>query len=208
VLYAGRVSLGVVAVVLALSIAIGMPLGIVAGYTGGVVDDVLMRVTDIFMAFPAMLLALALVAVLEPSVTNATLAITVTWWPLYARLARGYGASIANRRYVQANRSLGASHLRTLVHHVVPNCWTPMIVQASLDVGGVIIITASLSYLGLGARDPTAEWGLMVSQGQDVFTTSWWVVTFPGLAILVTALAFNLLGEGLRTRLNPRRFLG
>jgi peptide/nickel transport system permease protein len=205
VVYGARISLSVAALVIAFSCIVGVPLGIAAGYFGGIVDDVLMRVTDIFLAFPALLLALALASVLTPSVGNATLAIAVTWWPWYARLARGQAASVAGRPYIESCRALGISPLRTLFRHVLPNSVTPVIVQASLDVGGVILTAAALSFLGLGAQDPTPEWGLLVSQGEAYFTTQWWLVTFPGAAILIAALAYNLVGDGLRDRLDPRR---
>ena len=205
VLYGARISLSIAAVVILFSCVVGIPLGIAAGYFGGIVDNVLMRVTDIFLAFPALLLALALASVLTPGVGNATLAIAVTWWPWYARLARGQAASIAGRPYIESCRALGISPLRTLFRHVLPNSVTPVIVQASLDVGGVILTAAALSFLGLGAQDPTPEWGLLVSKGEAYFTTQWWLVTFPGAAILVAALAFNLLGDGLREVLDPRR---
>jgi peptide/nickel transport system permease protein len=205
VLYGARISLVVAAVVIAFSILVGLPLGVVAGTLGGVADTVLMRITDIFLAFPALLLALALASVLTPSVTNATIAIAITWWPWYARLARGQAASVAGRPFIAACRALGLSPARTIVRHVLPNSLTPLIVQASADVGGVILTAAALSFLGLGAQDPTPEWGLMVNQGQAYFTTQWWLVTFPGAAILLTALAFNLLGDGLRDVLDPRR---
>ena len=205
VLYGARISLTIAVVVILFSLAVGLPLGIAAGYFGGIVDNVLMRITDIFLAFPALLLALALASVLSPSVSNATLAIAVTWWPWYARLARGQAASVAGRPFIESCRALGISPFRTLLRHVLPNSLTPVVVQASLDVGGVILTAAALSFLGLGAQDPTPEWGLMVSTGQPYFTTNWWLVTFPGVAILLAALAFNLVGDGLRDRLDPRR---
>lgn len=207
VLYGGRISLRIAALVLAFSIAVGVPLGIAAGYFGGLVDNVIMRVTDVFLAFPALLLSLALASVLTPSVGNATLAIAVTWWPWYARLARGQAASVAGRPFIESCRALGIPPVRTLLRHVLPNSVTPVIVQVSLDVGGVILTAAALSFLGLGAQDPMPEWGLLVSQGQAYFTTQWWLVTFPGAAILLAALAFNLLGDGLREILDPRRVL-
>jgi peptide/nickel transport system permease protein len=207
VLYGARISLTIAVLVILFSLVVGIPLGIAAGYFGGVVDQVLMRVTDVFLAFPALLLALALASVLSPSVSNATLAIAVTWWPWYARLARGQAASVAGRPFIESCRALGISPFRTLLRHVLPNSVTPVIVQASLDVGGVILTAAALSFLGLGAQDPTPEWGLMVSEGQAYFTTQWWLVTFPGVAILVAALAFNLVGDGLRDRLDPRRVI-
>ena len=205
VVYGARISLSVAAIVIAFSCIVGVPLGIAAGYFGGIVDNVLMRVTDIFLAFPALLLALALASVLTPSVGNATLAIAVTWWPWYARLARGQAASVAGRPYIESCRALGISPFRTLFRHVLPTSVTPVIVQASLDVGGVILTAAALSFLGLGAQDPTPEWGLLVSKGEAYFTTQWWLVTFPGAAILIAALAYNLVGDGLRDRLDPRR---
>lgn len=164
-----------------------------------------MRITDIFLAFPALLLSLALAVVLQPSVTTVILAIAVTWWPWYARLSASVAASVATRSYVDAARCLGVPAPVIVWRHVLPNSLTPVLVQLSLDAGGVILTAAALSYLGLGAHEPTAEWGLMVQQGQTLFTTNWWVVTFPGLAILVTAFAFNVLGEGLRSALDPRR---
>ncbi|MFI6788087.1 ABC transporter permease [Nonomuraea sp. NPDC050383] len=205
VLYGGRTSLTIVVAVLAVSAVIGVTLGVVAGYAGGWVRDVIMRVTDVFLAFPALLLSLALAVVLQPSVTTVIVAIAATWWPWYARLAASVAASIATRPYVDAARCLGVPAPLIVLRHVLPNSLTPVLVQVSLDAGGVILTGAALSYLGLGAQEPLAEWGLMVQQSQTYFTTDWWVVTFPGLAILVTAFAFNLLGEGLRAALDPRR---
>ncbi|MFI7448760.1 ABC transporter permease [Nonomuraea sp. NPDC049714] len=205
VLYGGRTSLFIAVSVLAVSAAVGVTLGLVAGYAGGWVRDVIMRVTDVFLAFPALLLSLMLAMVLQPNVTTVIVAIAVTWWPWYARLSASVAASVATRPYVDAARCLGVPAPVIIVRHVLPNSITPVLVQLSLDAGGVILTAAALSYLGLGAQEPTAEWGLMVDQGQTLFTTNWWVVTFPGLAILVTAFAFNVLGEGLRNALDPRR---
>ncbi|WP_308164392.1 ABC transporter permease [Nonomuraea sediminis] len=205
VLYGGRTSLFVAVAVLVAAALVGVTLGMVAGYVGGWVRDVIMRVTDVFLAFPALLLSLALAVVLQPSVTTVILAIAVTWWPWYARLGASMAASIATRSYVDAARCLGVPAPKIILRHVLPNSLTPVLVQVSLDAGGVILTSAALSYLGLGAQEPTAEWGLMVEQGQSLFTTNWWVVAFPGLAILVTAFAFNVLGEGLRNALDPRR---
>ena len=205
ILYGGRTSLLIAVAVLAVSAVFGVTLGVVAGYAGGWLRDVIMRVTDIFLAFPALLLSLALAVVLQPSVTTVILAIAVTWWPWYARLASSVAASISTRSYVDAARCLGVPAWKIILRHVLPNSLTPVLVQISLDAGGVILTSAALSYLGLGAQEPTAEWGLMVEQGQTLFTTNWWVVTFPGLAILVTAFGFNVLGEGLRNALDPRR---
>jgi peptide/nickel transport system permease protein len=205
VLYGARVSPVVAVLVLAIACLIGIPLGAVAGYFGGWLDEALMRVTDIFLAFPPLLLALAFAAVLPPSLTSLVIAIAVTWWPWYTRLIRGQAASVAGRPYVEACRALGISPARILLRHVLPNSITPLIVQVSLDFGGVILTASALSFLGLGAQDPTPDWGLMVAEGQNYFTTAWWVVTFPGLAILLTAFGFTLLGDGLRDLLDPKR---
>ncbi len=202
VLFGARTSLLIAVAVLAVSGVAGVVLGVVAGYAGGWARDVIMRVTDVFLAFPALLLSLALAVVLQPSVTTVIVAIAVTWWPWYARLTASVAASVATRGFVDSARCLGVPAPLIVLRHVLPNSLTPVLVQLSLDGGGVILTAAALSYLGLGAHEPTSEWGLMVQQGQSLFTTDWWVVTFPGLAILVTAFSFNVLGEGLRARLS------
>lgn len=205
VMFGARVSLGIAALVIVVAGAIGLTVGLAAGFLGGVVDAVLMRVTDVFLAFPALLLAVALTTVLSPSALNAALAIAFTWWPWYARLARGQARTIRRQGYADAARVLGAGRMRLLVRHVLPNASTAVVVQMSLDAAGIILTAATLSYLGLGAQDPLPEWGLMVAQGQPLATTAWWVITFPGLAILVTAVAFNFVGDGLQSAFDPRR---
>jgi peptide/nickel transport system permease protein len=207
VLYGARVSPLVAVLVLVIASLVGIPLGIVAGYFGGVADEIIMRITDIFLAFPSLLLSLAFAAVLPPSLTSLTIAIAITWWPWYTRLIRGQAASVAGRPYVESCRALGIPTWRILLRHVLPNSVTPLIVQVSLDFGGVILTASALSFLGLGAQDPTPDWGLMVAEGENYFTTQWWLVTYPGLAIMLTALAFNLLGDGLRDVLDPRRVI-
>lgn len=204
VIYGFRVSPLIAVAVLLIATVVGVPLGLMAGYFGGVLDDVIMRVTDIFLAIPALLLALALSSVLTPTIGSTIMAISVAWWPWYARLVRGEAASIRGRRYIESCQALGLPRWRILVRHVLPNATTPVLVQMSLDFGTVILTASALSFLGLGVQDPTPDWGLMVSEGQVYFTTNWWLVTFPGLAILCTALAFNILGDGLRDRLDPR----
>ena len=205
VLFGARISPVIALLVLTISCAVGIPLGIAAGYYGGLVDEAIMRITDVFLAFPALLLALALAAVLPPSLGSVTLAVSITWWPWYTRLVRGQAASVTGRPFVEGAKASGVSDLRILLRHVLPNSLTPLVVQVSLDVSAVILTVSALSFLGLGAQDPTPEWGLMVSQGQQYFPGQWWLVTFPGLAIVITAVAFNLLGDGLRDVLDPRR---
>jgi peptide/nickel transport system permease protein len=207
VVYGARISPVIAVLVLTISVLVGVPLGIAAGYFGGAVDEVISRVTDVFLAFPALLLALAFAAVMQPSITNTVIAISVTWWPWYTRIVRGQAASVTGRPFVESAKATGIPHRTIVLRHVLPNSITPIIVQVSLDVGGVILTASALSFLGLGAQDPTPDWGLMVSQGQAFFTTQWWLVTFPGAAIFLTAVAFNLLGDGLRDVLDPRRVL-
>jgi len=205
VLYGARTSLLITVAVLGLALAAGVPVGLLAGFAGGWVDDLLMRVADAFLAFPALVLALAVTLLLGPSVEHAAIAVAIAWWPWYARLARAGAATVRGRGYVVAARGLGVSRRRIVLRHVAPNALAPTLVQASLDASGVILQVSALSFLGLGAQDPTPEWGLMVSQGQGLLATSWWFSAFPAAAIVVTALAFNLIGEGLRARLDPRR---
>jgi peptide/nickel transport system permease protein len=205
VLYGARISPLIAFIVLLIAGAIGIPLGLAAGYFGGWLDEVIMRVTDIFLAFPPLLLALAFAAVLPATLTTVIIAIAISWWPWYVRLIRGQAASVAGRPYIEACRALGIPRRRIILRHILPNSITPLIVQMSLDVGGVILTASALSFLGLGPQDPIPDWGLMVSEGQAYFPTAWWAVTFPGIAILLTAFAFNLLGDGLRDLLDPKR---
>ena len=204
VLYGTRISLVVGILTIGLALAIGVPLGVMAGYTGGVVDEIIMRITDTFLSFPSLLLAMAISAMLGPNLRNAMIAIAISWWPWYTRLLRAEAISVKERDYVAAARAVGASWTRVVFKHVLPNSMIPVIIQASMDLGGVILTCASLSFLGLGAQPPTPEWGLMISTGRTFFLTSWWIVTFPGIAIFVAVLAFNLLGDGLRELLDPK----
>lgn len=204
VLFGARVSVGTSALVIAAALAIGVPVGLLAGATGGWLDDALMRIVDVFLAFPSLLLALAIGAALGPSLQHAAIAIVVAWWPWYARLMRGEAAALRDRTFVESSRLLGISPLRVAARHVLPNAAGPVIVQASLDLGGVILTLAGLSFLGLGARDPVPEWGLMVEQGRTLMPTHPWVAVVPGAAIMLAAFAFTLLGEGLRERLDPK----
>lgn len=204
VLYGTWVSVGASIVVIAASLAVGVPVGLLSGAAGGWIDALLMRVVDIFLAFPSLLLALAIGATLGPSLEHAAIAIVIAWWPWYARLMRGEAAAIRGRAFVESGRLLGISSVRVATRHILPNASGPVIVQASLDLGGVILTLAGLSFLGLGARDPTPEWGLMVEQGRTLFQTHPWVAIAPGAAIMLAALAFTLLGEGLREHLDPK----
>lgn len=204
VIYGSRVSLKVAFVATALAISIGVPVGAVAGFVGGPLDELLMRVTDLVLAFPSLLLAIAIVAVLGPSLEHAMLAISLSWWPWYARLVRGSAASLAQRPFVEAARSIGVPAHIIVLRHVIPNCLTPVIVQATIDAGSVILAAASLSFLGLGAQPPTPDWGLMVSEGRTYVLDHWWYSTFPGLAIFLVVLALNLVGDGLRDVFDPR----
>lgn len=204
VLYGARIGPVVAVAVVTVSLLMGTAIGVVAGYFGGWIDELLMRLTDVFLAVPALLLALALATVLAPGPVGLTVALTVTWWPWYARLVRGETASVVGRPYIEACRALGLGHRRTLVRHILPNASTPLLVQASTDVGGVLLVASGLSFLGLGPQPPAPDWGLMVEQSQNYFTTNWWLGTFPGLAIMLVAGVCFLLGDALRDRFDPR----
>lgn len=203
VVFGARYSLLAAAVVLTLAIVIGTTVGLVAGYFGGKVDEALMRLTDMFLAFPALVLAMGISAALGPSLVNSMGAIAIVWWPWYARLVRGQTLRLRSEQFVDAARTSGASDAHIVVRHILPNCWTPIIVQASLDVGYAILTTASLSFIGLGAQPPTPEWGAMVATGKNYILDQWWMATFPGFAIFLSVMAFNLLGDGLQEALSP-----
>ncbi len=192
-------------VVVAVAALIGIPLGAVAGYRGGWLDDLLMRVTEVFQAFPPLLLAMVTVALLGPSLFNAGLALAICWWPWYARLVRAEARSLRERPFIEAARSIGVPTWRILVRHILRNCMTPVLVQATVDVGAVVLAAGSLAFLGLGAQPPAPDWGLMVAEGRGQIFSAWWISTFPGLAIFVTVLGFNLLGDALRDLLDPRQ---
>ncbi len=203
-LFGARISLTVGLVVVGTAGTFGTLVGLVAGYTGGLVDEALMRVTDVFLAFPALILAMAIAGALGPSLNNAMIAIAVVTWPVYARLVRGQVLSLREREFVEAARSLGASTARILWRHILPNTLAPILVQASFDLGGAILSAAGLSFIGFGAQPPTPEWGVMISDGRKYVSTQSWLSLFPGLAILLTVAAFNLIGDGLRDSLDPR----
>lgn len=204
VVYGTRVTLVIVMLVVITVGPLGLLIGCAAGYFGGWVDTVLMRVTDVFLAFPRLVLALAFVAALGPGLENAVIAIAFTAWPPYARVARAETMIIRNADYISAMRLQGASQMRIVLKHVVPMCVPSLIVRTTYDMAGIIIIAAGLGFLGLGAQPPIPEWGAMISTGREQIFDQWWVATFPGIAICVVALGFNLLGDGLRDVLDAR----
>lgn len=190
-----RISVQAMLVIISVAVAIGITLGSVAGFYGGKVDEALMRFTDMFLAFPALILAMAIAAALGPNLQNAMVAVAMVWWPWYARLVRGQVLSIKEEQYVEAAKSIGASKLRIMFRHILPNYLAPVTVQASMDMGAALVTTASLSFIGLGAQPPMAEWGSMIGISRRYFLNSWWYSTFPGIAIFATVLVFNNLGE-------------
>ena len=204
VLAGARISIEVALIVLSLSVALGTFLGAVAGLAGGIIDEVIMRVTDLFLAFPVLILAAAIAATLGGNLTTTMIALAAVYWPWYARLVRGQVLSLREREYVLAARTFGAAPWWLIRVHLLPNVLPLVIVQVSLDVGYVILATSSLSFLGLGAQPPTPEWGAMLTDARAYIRDSWWFATFPGLALAMTVFAFNLLGDGLRDWLDPR----
>jgi len=204
ILYGTRLSLATAILSIGLALLIGVPLGAIAGYSNRVVDEIIMRITDIFCGFPALLLAITVAAFLGPSLPNAMLAIGISWWPLYTRLIYGQVISLRERQFVRAAKVIGTHPLKIIFGHILPNCIAPLIVQASLDMGSVILVVSALSFLGLGAQPPTPDWGLMISTSRNYFLESWWYSVFPGLAIFFTVLTFNLLGDGFREVLDPK----
>ncbi len=204
IIYGSRTTLYIVVLVIVTAPVFGLIIGTVAGYFGGWTDIILMRITDIFLAFPRLILALALVAVLGPGMENAVLAIAITSWPPYARVARAETLTVRNSDYIAAVRLQGAGAARVIWGHIMPMCLPSVIIRVTLDMAGVIIIAAGLGFLGLGVQPPAAEWGLMISSGRKYLYEQWWVATMPGGAIFVVSLGFNLLGDGLRDVLDPR----
>ena len=204
IIYGARITLYIIALVAVTAPVLGLLVGTVAGYFGGWIDAVLMRLTDIFLAFPRLILALALVAVLGPGIENAVLAIALTAWPPYARVARAETLTIRGSDYISAVKLQGAGAPRIILGHVVPMCLPSVIIRVTLDMAGVILIAAGLGFLGLGVQPPQPEWGLMISSGRKFLFEQWWVATMPGLAIFMVSLGFNLLGDGLRDVLDPK----
>ncbi len=204
VIYGTRISLATAALVVIVSTVFGCAVGALAGYAGGWIDEMVMRVTDVFFAFPPILLPMIVVVVLSPGLVNTVIALAVVWWPAYARLMRGQVLAGKELGYVEAARLLGASPFRILRRHIIPNVSAPLVVMATMDLGFVILSAAGLGFLGLGAQAPIPEWGAMTSAGLPFLLTAWWYALFPGLAIAVSVLAFNLLGDELQGKLDPR----
>ena len=206
VIIATRPVLLVSLAVVLLAVLIGAPLGALAGYVGGRLDDLIMRITDLFLAFPTLLLAMAIVAALGPGLERAALALAISWWPWYTRLVRGMAASLRQRHFVEAARSVGVPPLVIVLRHILPNCLSPLLVQATVDIGLVIMASSGLAFIGLGTQPPAPDWGLIVSEGRSYILDQWWYSAFPGLAIFITVLAFNLLGDVLRDVFDPRQY--
>ncbi|HYI16285.1 MAG TPA: nickel transporter permease [Thermomicrobiales bacterium] len=199
-----KYSLAIAFVILIIAVTSGTLIGAVAGYFGGMIDELLMRLTDMFLAFPALILAIAIAASLGPSLRNTVIALSVVYWPWYARLVRAQVLSIKTREYVEAARAIGAPGSKILLRHIMPNAVSVVIIQMTLDVGYAVLATSGLSFIGLGAQPPTPEWGRLITDGRQFFRDSWWFITFPGLALTLTVLGFNLVGDGLRDYLDPR----
>jgi peptide/nickel transport system permease protein len=204
VIIGARVSLQIGLIVTGIAILIGVPLGLIAGLVGGRTDEVIMRFTDVFLSVPGLILAIAIVGALGPGIQNAMLALSLVWWPGYVRLVQAKTLSLKNSIYVDAARSMGASNMRIVFVHILPNCSSPIVVKASMDMGLAILGAASLGFLGLGAQPPFPEWGAMISVGRNYLPDWWWYSFFPGMCIFLTVLGFNLMGDGLRDILDPR----
>lgn len=204
ILFGGRSSLAIGFLVVAIASLIGTPLGAIAGYFGGRVDEVLMRITDVFLAFPPLLLAISIAAALGASFTNTMIAIAVTWWPWYARLVRAQTLSLREEFFIEAARSIGISDVTIIARHIIPNVLTPVLVQATMDIGSAILIGAAMSFIGLGVQPPTADWGSMINNGRVYFIERPWFAGSAGAAIFLVTLSFNLLGDAVRDVIDPR----
>lgn len=198
IVFGSRISLALGIAIISIGAAIGVTLGLIAGVFGGLIDAAIMRVTDIFLAIPYLVLALAITAALAPSLQNMALAVGFAWFPAYARLVQGEVIHIKEEQFIEASKSLGASRLRIAFKDILPNVINPLVVKVSLDLGFAILVGSALGFLGLGAQPPTPEWGTIISIGRIYLPSTWWIVTFPGIALFLTVLGFNLLGDGLR----------
>lgn len=201
---ATQTSLTISVVVISIAITIGVPLGAVSGYMGGWIDEVIMRITDIFMTVPSLLLAMAMAAALGSNMTNAMIAISLVWWPGFTRLTRGHVLALREQEFIESAHAIGASTGHTITRHIIPNVLSPVIIKASLDIGFAILVAAGLGYIGVGVQAPTPEWGVMISEGRGFLRQAWWISVFPGLAMFITVLGFNFLGDGLRDIFDPK----
>jgi ABC-type dipeptide/oligopeptide/nickel transport system permease subunit len=206
VMYGARPAFIVPLMVVLLAVLIGAPLGAIAGYKGGWIDEVIMRVTDLFLAFPSLLLAMAITAALGRGLQNAAIALIISWWPWYTRLVRGIALSLRERPFVEAAQSIGVRDSIIILRHILPNSISPILVQVTVDMGTVILVAGGLAFIGLGTQPPDADWGLMISTGRTAVLNQWWISLFPALAIFILILAFNLLGDVLRDILDPRQY--
>lgn len=204
VVYGARITLLIVGLVAVISAPLGLVIGAVSGYFGGWIDRILMGITDVFLSMPKLILALAFAAALGPGIENAIIAIAITTWPAYARIARAETLTLRNAEFIAATRLLGASHTRLITRHILPLCTSSMIIRVTLDMAGIILTAAGLGFLGLGAQPPLPEWGAMISRGRSFILDQWWVATMPGFAIIVVSLGFCFLGDGLRDVLDPK----
>jgi len=204
VIIGARVSLQIGLIVTGIAMLIGVPLGMIAGIVGGWTGELIMRLTDVFLAVPGIILAIAIVGALGPGIENAMLALSLVWWPGYVRLMQAKTLSLKNSIYVDAARSMGASNFRIVFVHILPNCSSPIVVKASMDMGMAILGAASLGFLGLGAQPPFPKWGAMISVGRNYISTAWWIVTLPGICLFVVVLSVNVLGDFMRDKFDPR----
>jgi len=205
IIWGARISMAFAIQVVAIGVLMGTIIGLVSGYKGGVIDEIIMRVTDIFLSIPSLILVMAIAAVLGRGLGATKLALLAVWWSGYTRLIRGQVLSVRENTYIDAARASGSGELKIMFRHILPNSWAPIVVAATMDMGTVVLVLAGLSYLGLGAPNGYAEWGVMIQEGQQFFVAGyWWMTVFPGLAILTFVLAFNLMGDGLRDVLDPK----
>ena len=204
IIYGARISLQLGVTIVFFAAAIGLIVGLISGYFGGVWDQTLMRFTDMFLSFPTLILAIAMTAALGPSLFNSVLAMIIVWWPIYARLIRSEVLVVKEKEYIRAVKALGAKPLKIIFFHVLPNTVDVVVIRASIDFGNAVMFCAALSFIGLGAQPPQPEWGAMVTTGRDYLRDAWWLVTFPGMAIFLTVMGFNLFGDSLRDFLDPK----
>ncbi len=206
IIYGARPALIIPIGVVLFAVLIGAPLGALAGYKGGWVDEVIMRITDLFLAFPSLLLAMAIAASIGRGLDKAAIALVVTWWPWYTRIARGVAISLKSQYFVEAAQATGVTDTTIILRHILPNTFSPILVQATVDLGTVILAMGGLAFIGLGTQPPAPDWGLMISEGRTFILDQWWIATFPGIAIFIVVLAFNIVGDTLRDIFDPRQY--